>query len=111
MPAETKRATHVYIQVGHPTNLGIKWEGPFPIVDRPSETTLTVRVGYTVRGLPRLEVHHWNRVHIAHLRPEVEDANKRVLGRRRQNHTEEIPPNLKETPFTVYDSEVSQPFW
>ena len=93
MPVETKNATHVYIKLDKPDNLGQKFMGPFPIIDRPSNTTITVRVGYNRHGLPRLEQHHWNRVHIAYMRPEAHEAEKQVLGRpRRTTDKDKLAP-------------------
>ena len=80
MPVETKNATHVYIKLDKPDNLGQKFMGPFPIIDRPSNTTLTVRVGYTAQGEPRVETHHWSRVQVAHLRPDQQDFERVRLG-------------------------------
>merc|ERR1711994_100990 len=68
MPNITSTATHVYVQIEKPENLGQKYLGPFPIVDRPSNSTITLLVGYTKGGLPRLEVHSWDRCRVANMR-------------------------------------------
>ena len=57
-PADFHKATHVYIKIDNPNNLGQKWQGPFIIVDRPTNTTVTIRVGYNKERFPRLECHH-----------------------------------------------------
>ena len=115
MPEETENATHVYIEVGHPENLGMKFMGPFLIVDRPSPTTITVKVGITKRGLPRLETHHWSRAHVAHLRPDAILAERTDLGRRPQvapdhrDRQQQIAPKTTKPPFATYDTEITQP--
>ena len=58
VPKDFYSATHVYVRVDNPENLGQKYVGPHEIVDRPSNTTLTIRVGYDKDQLPRLQNHH-----------------------------------------------------
>ena len=82
-PADFKTATHVYVRVDKPDNLGNKFQGPFVIVSRPSNTTIVIRVGYNKDGLPRYETVHWNNCRIAYLHPEVEDAERPRRGRPR----------------------------
>ena len=65
MPPETQTCDYVYIKVEKPDNLSNSYQGPFPIVDRPSNTTVIIRVGYNAKGEPRLESHHWSRLQIA----------------------------------------------
>ena len=83
MPPETKSASHVYVKFEKQNNLGQKLIGPFPIIDRPTNTTLTIRVGYDAQGHPRDETHHWDRVQVAHLCPDVTDFERVRLGRKR----------------------------
>ena len=87
---ETEDATHVYVKLEKPENLGIKYVGPFPIVARPSNTTIVIKVGYTKGGVPRLETHHWDRVQVAHRRPNLPDAERCVLGRRPRGWNENV---------------------
>ena len=54
MPAETATATHVYVKLDKVNNLGQKYSGPHIIVDRPSNTTLTIKVGVDKNNFPRL---------------------------------------------------------
>ena len=83
MPEVTQNATHVYIQIDKPDNLGQKYLGPFPIASRPSPSTINVLVGYTKQGLPRLELHSWDRVRVAHMREGAQVATRPELGRRK----------------------------
>ena len=55
--------------------------GPFPIISRPSNTTVKVRVGYTKSGEAREEVHHWENCRIANLRPNQDVAERPKRGR------------------------------
>ena len=82
-PADFKTATHVYVRVDKPDNLGNKFQGPFVIVSRPSNTTIVIRVGYNKDGLPRHETVHRNNCRIAYLHPQVEDAERPRRGRPR----------------------------
>ena len=84
MPEITKTATHVYVEIEKPDNLGKKYLGPFPVVNHPSPSTLTVLVGYYKTGLPRLEVHSWDRCRVAHMRPEAAAEERPQIGRRRK---------------------------
>ena len=86
--------------VHSPDNLGVKWKGPFIIVDRPTNTTVTIRVGYNKQGFPRMETHSWNNLRIAHLRPNAVEASKPDLGRPSrkiqyggENDASELPAN------------------
>ena len=52
--------THVYIKKGKTAVLGPKFEGPFKIIERVSQSCIKVRVGTTAAGQPRLETQHWS---------------------------------------------------
>ena len=80
-PKDFNTATHVYIRVDKPENLGQKFQGPFVIVDRPSNTTVTIKVGVNKEGFPLLENHHWHNCRIAYLHPDVQDASRPKRGR------------------------------
>ena len=43
VPKNLQEADYVYVKLDNPTNLGAKYVGPHAIVDRPSNTTITVR--------------------------------------------------------------------
>ena len=64
----TNKATHVYVKVDNPQGLSSRFEGPYPIVSRPSRSTVEVRIGSFVDGKPRLQVYSWASCKIAHLR-------------------------------------------
>ena len=103
MPSITDKADHVYIKLEKTDNLGISYQGPFPIVDRPSKTTVTIRVGHTAKGQPRLETHHWDRLQIAHLRPDALVAKKIQLGRKRVHRADPVNKECLAPKQTVND--------
>ena len=75
VPQNFEDATHLFVKLESPQNLGEKFTGPHLIVDRPSNTTVTIKVGYTKGGLPRLQTHHWSNCRVAYLRPGTQDAH------------------------------------
>ena len=83
LPKDFKSATHVYVKFDNPENLGQKYVGPYVIISRPSNTQVTIRVGYTKDGLPRLQTHHWNNCRVAHLRPDAQEGVRPKPGRPR----------------------------
>ena len=60
MPESIYNTTHVYIKVQDPKSLMPKFAGPFLIVNRPSRSTIEVKVGTYASGLDRIDTHHWN---------------------------------------------------
>ena len=108
-PNYVKDATHVYVQLDKPNNLGQKYLGPFPIVGKPSPSTITVMVGHTVQGLPRLEVHSWDRCKIAKLREGQQDASRPKLGRRtlRTSGQPDNPANTDQNKQTSQDEQLT----
>ena len=81
-PKDFHNATHMYVRVDKPENLGQKFQGPFPIIKRPSNTTIIVQVGLTKKGEARLECHHWHNCRIAYVRPGAPIGQRPDLGRR-----------------------------
>ena len=80
-PKDLNSASHVYVKIENPDNLGQKYVGPHEIIDRPTNTTLVIRVGYDKNGLPRLQTVHWNNCRIAYLRPDAETLERPGPGR------------------------------
>ena len=81
MPEETKNATHVYVRLDKGNPLAPRFAGPYPIVSRPSKSTITIKEGTFVSGLPKLRTHHWSLCQVAHMRPGAKDAEKPRRGR------------------------------
>ena len=69
MPEETKNATHVYVRLDKGNPLAPRFARPFPIVSRPSKSTITIKEGTFVSGLPKLRTHHWSLCQVGHMRP------------------------------------------
>ena len=55
--------------------------GPFPIVERPSRTTVKIKVGLDVQGNARYEIRNWRDLKVAHLRPDTKDFLRPKRGR------------------------------
>ena len=51
MPDETLTATHVYIKQENPKGLLQSYTGPHPIIERPSQSTVKVKVGTFKSGV------------------------------------------------------------
>ena len=75
------RATHVYIKLDKTTPLSKVYDGPFPIISRPTKSTITIREGFYVSGIPMLKTHHWQSAKIANMRPEAQEGHKPTRGR------------------------------
>ena len=89
--AHTENARHVYIKKEDPSGLAARFEGPYPIVSRPSRSTIKVRVGSFADGSPRVLDYNWNSCKIAHLREDAVEAERPKLGRPAQ--VKSLPQN------------------
>ena len=88
-------------------------------MDRPTHTTVTIRVGYSASGIPRLETHSWNNLRIAYLRQDQEPAERPVRGRPRiqtenskmavEMMPDDLPPNLSD--FWLKTGSQNAPIW
>ena len=91
--SHTESAKHVYIKKEDPSGLSARFEGPYPIVSRPSRSTIQVRIGSYIDGSPRLQVYNWNLCKVAHLRDDAVPAERPRLGRKPNPGTPESPPS------------------
>ena len=57
------------------------YTGPFPVVSRPSRSTVKIRVGYFQNGEPKYEVRNWRDIKIGHLAPDAPVASRPKRGR------------------------------
>ena len=80
--SQTDSATHVYVRVDEPRGLAARFEGPYPVISRPSRSTVQLRIGSYANGTPRLQVYHWSSCKIAHRREDAKDGERPKLGRR-----------------------------
>ena len=60
--SQTDNITHVYVKVDDPRGLNPRFQGPFPVISRPSRSQVEVKVGSYADGRPRLSIFH--RVHV-----------------------------------------------
>ena len=104
-PKNFHEATHVYVRIENPENLGCKYSGPFEIVDRPSNTTATIKVGLTKDGVPRLQTHHWENLRVGLLRPDAQLKLAPKRGRPCQNKT----TSTDRLHATIEDNLITQP--
>ena len=81
MPDETLSATHVYIKKENPKGLLQSYSGPHPIVDRPSQSTVRVKVGTFKTGVDNVQLHHWANLKPARLREDAVEGQMPVRGR------------------------------
>ena len=84
---DTDSATHVYVKVDNPGNLAPKFEGPYEIIDRPSRSTVRIKVGTFKSGEVRDLTYHWSSCKVAHLREGQQSAERPKLGRPKMSHT------------------------
>ena len=78
----TKNVTHVYVKVDEPRGLNPRFEGPYRVIDRPSRSTVTVRVGSFADGNPRLLTYSWSHCKPAYLRDGAVEGSRPNIGRR-----------------------------
>ena len=81
MPTTTENATHVYLKKENPKGLMQSYVGPYRIVDRPSHSTIKVKVGVFKNGNENIQLHHWSNAKPAFLRENFNEAQMPVRGR------------------------------
>ena len=104
----TNNVTHVYVKVDEPRGLNPRFEGPYKVIDRPSRTTVTVRVGSFADGNPRLLTFNWSQCKPAHLRQNAKECERPSLGRRPNPPTDSCKLKSKQTPPPAADEEVRE---
>ena len=81
MPTTTETATHAYIKVDNPKGLMQSYVGPYEIVERPSLSTIRVKVGTFKSGVANLQLHHWSNAKPAAMREDAILAKMAPRGR------------------------------
>ena len=109
MPEELAKATHVYVKLDKTTPLSAKYCGPFPIVSRPSKSTVTIKEGTYVTGIPMLKTHHWQSCKIAHMRPDAPEGQRPQRGRPPKSTSSNVltpttPSTYVDTPSNRFDN-------
>ena len=103
------QASHVYIKSADPQSLCPAFEGPYPVVDRPSYSTVTVRLSYKKDGSPHLQTYNWNRCKIAHLREGAEAAARPRPGRPSKAGVPHPSPSSSHASSPAESSESTEP--
>ena len=61
--------------------------GPFPVVGRPSHSTIQVKVGTFKSGVDNVQVHHWQNCEPAFMRADAEEGVMPTRGRPKKSDT------------------------
>ena len=85
MPTTTDTATHVYLKKDNPKGLMQTYTGPHKIVDRPSYSTIKVKVGTFKSGVDNVQLHHWSNLKPARLREDAKEGEMPARGRPPKN--------------------------
>ena len=93
MPTTTDNATHVYIKREQPKGLIQSYTGPYPIVDRPSHSTINVKMGTFKSGVPNIQLHHWSNAKPAQMREDTIEAEMTRRGRPQKSPSQ--PTNIQ----------------
>ena len=102
MPPTTETATHVYLKRDNPKGLMASYTGPHPIVERPSHSTIKVKVGTFKSGIENIQLHHWANAKPANVRADQPEAQMPVRGRPRKT-----PATAQSEVQTPTDSEAA----
>ena len=107
LPGIPLDVTHVYTRQHKAQGLQVPYEGPFPIVERPSWSTVKIDVGAFKSGERRYEIQHRNDIKVAHPKSLAAPAQRPTLGRPPQVQT-----SAQSDPSTSTDAqaETSLPF-
>ena len=97
--------THVYTRQHKAQGLQTPYEGPFPIVERPSRSTVKIDVGTYKSGEKRYEIRHLNDIKIAHPKSLAAPAQRPTLGRPPQSAQTSVPGDT--SPST--DAQIAAP--
>ena len=73
--------THVYARQHNVKGLSGKYTGPWPVVSRPTRSTIGIKVGVNKDGSDRLEIRHLSDIKVGYLRDGAKLAEKPKRGR------------------------------
>ena len=99
--------THVYARQHNIKGLTPSYLGPFPVVSRPSRSTIEIKVGLNKDKSDRLEIRHISDVKVAHLKEDAVIAERPKRGRP-PSKPESTPPKEEavESPESAPDTTV-----
>ena len=81
VPTLPDSVTHVYVRQHNTKGLAPRYVGPFPVTNRPSRSTIEIKIGLTKAGADRIELRHISDVKIAYLREDAVVAERAKRGR------------------------------
>ena len=81
MPSSITDTNYVYLKIQDGRSLSPKYQGPLLIVDRPTNSTVKLKVGTYADGRDRIEEHHWVNCRPAYVGPDTPIATRPKLGR------------------------------
>ena len=81
VPTMPDTVTHVYTRQYDTKGLSQKYVGPFPVISRPSRSTIEIEVGLNKDGSKRVELRHISDIKIAYLRDDATIATRPKRGR------------------------------
>ena len=76
-----QNVTHVYVRQHDTKGLETRYRGPFKVINRPSRSTIEVKVGLTSSGEVRSELRSWKDCKPAYLREGAVEAQRPKRGR------------------------------
>ena len=94
VPEPPPDITHVYARQHKAQGLEAPYNGPFPVVSRPSRSTVQIQVGLSAKGEPRYETRSWRDLKVASKDPEAKDAERPRKGRPKKKSSSK--PDSKE---------------
>ena len=92
------RHTTVYLKIHDARSLQPRFQGPFLIIDRPTNSTINIKVGTYADGRDRVKEHHWKNCRPALVVPNTPIASRPKLGRPSKTSTPVAVSNTTETP-------------
>ena len=95
------KISHVYTKQHDTRGLQSRYRGPFPILSRPTRSTIIVKVGTNKNNQDRTELRHWLDVKSAYLREGAQDAERPKRGRPPKVV---VPPNSDPSPTPEDDN-------
>ena len=86
-----KLVKRVYVKEHGTKGLDAQYRGPFPVISRPTRTTVKVRIGFYANGEERYQVQHWRDLKVEKKRSEdTIEAARPKLGRPKKSPTTSV---------------------
>ena len=101
VPTLPESVTHIYARQHNTKGLAPSFLGPFPVISRPSRSTIEIQVGLNAQGIPRKEIRHISDIKVAYLREDATIAERPKRGRPRKQSPPEQTPTPSSNPSTA----------